>query len=1239
MKNNYGFGIVIVFSFIILFTLMLESAAADICPAGYSPAPPGVIGPVRAMSGPVGVASSSPSEDTEPGTILEITRRYEGRAYGTGSGEFTDLSFVEQVIRDLGIEVTDDMHRTIFMLGVSPGDSLNPTEEPGVRGVEYALTQAGKGDTVALAEALAGDIVLYWQREGTSWNRRAGFITVVKPQGVFDIYGPYPPSNAVGVSTDVNLNAEGTTAFIVRIRSGIQLQQSAVSSSSSTASSSTTSSSLTSPSSSAGTPSASSTSVVQGCGSKVAVVGDSLTAGSRTYVRDLRSICSDTEFKNEDDDPATRWERRAIRGNAPMDKFATVGKGTSAMRRDFDAVLAWNPDTIIILGGTNDLTGDWTRVRDNLLDMYNRAKSAGKRVVAVTIPPFKTTGTRTEAELETLLSVNRWIMEESPADLKVNIYPHLVAEGTDDINTAFFAGDKTHPVAAGYRIIAERLHDVFSGAPPTAISSSSGSGASQSTSSSGSGASQSTSSSGSASSPSSSQMTCVPDNILPSTLFDFIINSSGGVTSIVGISRQNIAVGINKNLVAISQGAVCQPIQADLNYDIDFLRETYGQTQMDVDSQLETISFLDNEIRVHRRIAPVLGCVENALQECGDYSFRSVSSYEVSSVYGLPDLLSTSSFGISLNINLGSNPNDQSGELITDMPTCVVDAFRRFGFRWGGDFETAKCPSYFGFMAHPNRIVIQQGITCQQGSELVTIPSNSLEAMGTSGGVTPGASSLIGNSDFMWPIPEDQNGWNDVISCYGPRNLGYGAGYHDGLDLNVVAGTPIIAISNGEVRYMCKVPNVCRRCNVPQSREQARCAQYAELCGTKPCRGFGNNIVIKHADNLYTHYVHMDSINSDITRGASVAKGQLLGTVGNTGFSQGRHLHFAIYNTWPKSNNLPTPDYPEAGRSPFCFFSDSILTRLNVHRTNCPQVFGEEGQIISSTNAVVVRDCQQADLSALQGLMPTPLVSVPASSIPGQPTMVQACRPEPSSSTTTSAAEGMISADSVRCTYCEGGKQLLRSISPQDFARCSSVGNQCCDGPCPSSAIMKSGVEFIGQCTPAMGEGGDCWHDGVPPERPEGSTDANNYCKSACGVAVTRMALKSFNIEKSSRDLFCGGPDSVYRPGGSNYNKIVEVATNLGLSGSSAQSSIDWNGIVSSIKQGKVVALLLNDHQGSGPLERCFETSGHFILLHGASDEYVISHDPGRSNPSCAVNLVLSKNYIERVGRSYAVIG
>ena len=54
----------------------------------------------------------------------------------------------------------------------------------------------------------------------------------------------------------------------------------------------------------------------------------------------------------------------------------------------------------------------------------------------------------------------------------------------------------------------------------------------------------------------------------------------------------------------------------------------------------------------------------------------------------------------------------------------------------------------------------------------------------------------------------------------------------------------------------------------------------------------GNNIEIDHGRGYVTFYAHLSKIGVSV--GQTVAKGQCIGKVGNTGHTTGPHLHFEI---------------------------------------------------------------------------------------------------------------------------------------------------------------------------------------------------------------------------------------------------------------------------------------------------------------------------------------------------------
>ena len=74
----------------------------------------------------------------------------------------------------------------------------------------------------------------------------------------------------------------------------------------------------------------------------------------------------------------------------------------------------------------------------------------------------------------------------------------------------------------------------------------------------------------------------------------------------------------------------------------------------------------------------------------------------------------------------------------------------------------------------------------------------------------------------------------------------------------------------------------------------------------KTGHSYGNYVLLKHPNGYYTLYAHMKYGSVCVSKGQWVEKGQVIGYMGNTGYSQGAHLHFEVRNTSNTRIN-PTP--------------------------------------------------------------------------------------------------------------------------------------------------------------------------------------------------------------------------------------------------------------------------------------------------------------------------------------------
>jgi len=106
---------------------------------------------------------------------------------------------------------------------------------------------------------------------------------------------------------------------------------------------------------------------------------------------------------------------------------------------------------------------------------------------------------------------------------------------------------------------------------------------------------------------------------------------------------------------------------------------------------------------------------------------------------------------------------------------------------------------------------------------------------------------------FLWPVVG-----GTVTSGFGQR----GQSFHDGIDISAPAGASVLAAADGEVIY------------------------------SDFLRGYGNCIIVRHTDGLATVYAHNQS--NRVREGQRVRRGDVIGTVGDSGRTTGANLHFEV---------------------------------------------------------------------------------------------------------------------------------------------------------------------------------------------------------------------------------------------------------------------------------------------------------------------------------------------------------
>lgn len=120
-----------------------------------------------------------------------------------------------------------------------------------------------------------------------------------------------------------------------------------------------------------------------------------------------------------------------------------------------------------------------------------------------------------------------------------------------------------------------------------------------------------------------------------------------------------------------------------------------------------------------------------------------------------------------------------------------------------------------------------------------------------------------------------------LSSYFGNRRhpvLGYNRA-HKGIDFSAPVGTPIMAAGRGVVK---------------------RANRFSS---------FGNTVIIDHGNGYETLYAHLNGFKKGLRVGDKVKQGDVIGYLGNTGLSAGRHLHYEVHKDGRAINplNLKAP--------------------------------------------------------------------------------------------------------------------------------------------------------------------------------------------------------------------------------------------------------------------------------------------------------------------------------------------
>lgn len=70
---------------------------------------------------------------------------------------------------------------------------------------------------------------------------------------------------------------------------------------------------------------------------------------------------------------------------------------------------------------------------------------------------------------------------------------------------------------------------------------------------------------------------------------------------------------------------------------------------------------------------------------------------------------------------------------------------------------------------------------------------------------------------------------------------------------------------------------------------------FNQSCPAISCAKYNNKVTIMHSDGTFASYAHLKYQGALVKKGDLIKKGQWIANSGNTGFSSGPHLHFAVF--------------------------------------------------------------------------------------------------------------------------------------------------------------------------------------------------------------------------------------------------------------------------------------------------------------------------------------------------------
>lgn len=269
------------------------------------------------------------------------------------------------------------------------------------------------------------------------------------------------------------------------------------------------------------------------------------------------------------------------------------------------------------------------------------------------------------------------------------------------------------------------------------------------------------------------------------------------------------------------------------------------------------------------------GCSQKSAQVVDNsgsyYSKNGISRYAVV-VHG--DTLSSiaGKFGVSENDILELNKLKYSSEIVPGRTIAIpmssssnnqpmVSISKSTGYKAEVDEESGQSKS--GYLFSKSRTVTEKNYPVDETGYDAPIAENKLDEPAAqsfksyndenTGGTNFKLSSPLGSLNFEWPVS------GRVIKRYGK----HGNKFNDGINIAGAMGDAVSAAADGKVVYL----------------------------GSE-VEGYGNLVILKHDNGYMSAYAHLHDVS--VAKGASIKRGETIGTIGKSGNIQEPQIHFSI---------------------------------------------------------------------------------------------------------------------------------------------------------------------------------------------------------------------------------------------------------------------------------------------------------------------------------------------------------